>query len=221
MNRRSGQNGTIVVQSGYYRVRWRMDVDGQGQQARVNMTEKIAPVVLDREGKPKPASQAMRRAAREIVERSGANSEERFNRVVLGEASFRDQAKVYLRWAGTRDRNPIKDLSSVEAALDKWILPAIGDLPLANVNNITVKTLVVKMKQARLSARTVNKYVEYVKQVVASLIDGETGEPIHKRTWNSAVMVVGSRTGAMPRRCGLAVAPRFLWVGIELGRADL
>ena|SRR6266404_7704502 len=77
------------------------------------------------------------------------------------------------------------------------------------------------MKQAKLSARTVNKYVEYAKQVVASLIDGETGEPIHKRTWNSAVMVVGSRTGAMPRRCGLAVAPRFLWVGIELGRASL
>jgi integrase len=188
MNRRSGQNGTIIVQSGYYRVRWRMDVDGQGQQARVNMSEKLAPVVLDKDGNPKPASQAIRRAAREIVERSGANSEERFNRVVLGEASFRDQAKVYLRWAGTRDRNPIKDLSSVEAALDKWILPAIGNLPLANVNNITVKTLVVKMKQAKLSARTVNKYVEYVKQVVASLIDGETGEPIHKRTWNSAVM---------------------------------
>jgi hypothetical protein len=56
---------------------------------------------------------------REIVERSGANSEERFNRVVLGEATFRDQAKRYLRWAGTRDRKPIKDLSSIEAALNK------------------------------------------------------------------------------------------------------
>jgi hypothetical protein len=79
MNRRSGQNGTIVVQSGYYRVRWRMDVDGQGQQARVNMSEKLAPVVLDKDGNPKPASQVIRRAARQIVERSGANSEERFN----------------------------------------------------------------------------------------------------------------------------------------------
>ena len=33
--------------------------------------------------------------------------------------------------------------------------------------------------------------------------------------------MVGSRTGAELRRCGLAVAPRFLWVGIELGRANL
>jgi integrase len=34
----------------------------------------------------------------------------------------------------------------------------------------------------------VNKYVEYIKQVVASLKDGETGEPIQKRTWDSSVM---------------------------------
>src|SRR5882757_310378 len=190
MNRRSGQNGTIVVQSGYYRVRWRMDLDGQGQQARVNMSEKLAPVVLDKEGNPKPASQAVRRSAREIVERSGANSEERFNRVVLGEASFRDQTKAYLRWASTRDRRPIKDLSSIEAALNKWILPAIGDMPLGNVNNITVKPLVDTMKKAKLSAKTVNEYVKYVKQVVGSLRNGETGEPIHQRKWDSAVMDV-------------------------------
>src|SRR5216684_3337745 len=29
MSRRSGQNGTIVIQSGWYRVRWRMDVEHQ------------------------------------------------------------------------------------------------------------------------------------------------------------------------------------------------
>jgi len=167
-----------------------MDLDGQGQQARVNMSEKLAPVVLDKDGNPKPASQAVRRSAREIFERSGANSEERFNRVVLGEASFRDQTKAYLRWAGTRDRRPIKDLSSIEAALNKWILPAIGDMPLGNVNNITVKPLVDTMKKAKLSAKTVNEYVKYVKQVVGSLRNGETGEPIHQRKWDSAVMDV-------------------------------
>jgi hypothetical protein len=42
---------------------------------------------------PKPASQAVQRLAREIVERSGANSVEHFNRVVFGEVSFRDQTK--------------------------------------------------------------------------------------------------------------------------------
>lgn len=43
-------------------------------------------------------------------------------------------------------------------------------------------------KTCSLSARTVNKYVEYVQQVVASLKNGETGEPIHVRKWDSGVM---------------------------------
>jgi hypothetical protein len=33
--------------------------------------------------------------------------------------------------------------------------------------------------------------------------------------------LVGSRASAILRRFRLAVAPRFLWVGIELGRASL
>jgi len=185
MLRRSGQNGTIVVQSGFYRVRWRIDVEGQ--EERVNMTAKVAPVVLDKEGDPKPPSPAVRRKAREIVEQSGANSKQQFNRVVLGGVTVREQANAYLHRAVTRDREPIKDASSVEAALNKWILPAIGDMPLGDVNNITVKPLVDKMKKS-LSARTVNTYVEYIQQVVASLKDGETGEPIHRRKWDSAVM---------------------------------
>jgi integrase len=185
MNRRRGQNGSVVVQSGFYRIRWRMDVEGQGK--RINMSAKIAPVVLDKEGKPKLASPEVELKGRQIVEKSGANSEERFNRVVLGETTFRDQAKAYLHWAVTRDREPIKDASGVKAALNKWILPAIGDLPLRNVNNVTVKPLVDKMKKA-LAARSVNTYVEYIQQVVASLRDGDTGEPIHRRKWDPSVM---------------------------------
>jgi integrase len=185
MSRRSGQNGTVVIAGNWYRVRWRMDVEGQ--EKRINMNEKVAPVVFDRNGEPKLPSAEVERKAREIVEKSGANSEQHFNRVVLGEVSFRDQAKVYLRWATTRDREPIKDSSSIEAALNKWILPAIGDLPLGNVHNITVKLLVTKMKQS-LSARTVNKYVEYIEQVVASLKDGRTGEPVHPRKWDPREM---------------------------------
>ena len=185
MSRRSGQNGTVVIAGKWYRVRWRMDVESQKE--RINMNEKVAPVVFDKSGNPKPPSIDVLRKAREIVEKSGANSEDRFNRVVLGETTFRDQAKTYLHWAQTRDREPIKDTSSIEAALNKWILPEIGDVPLGNVHNITVKPVVDKMKRS-LSARTVNKYVEYIGQVVASLKDGRTGEPIHPRKWDGSVM---------------------------------
>jgi integrase len=185
MNRRSGQNGTVVIAGNWYRVRWRMDVVGQEQ--RINMNEKVAPVVFDRSGKPKPPSSDVLRKAREIVEKSGANSEERFNRVVFGETTFRAQAKTYLQWVQTRDREPIKDASSIEAALNKWILPEIGALPLADVHNITVKPLVDRMKKS-LAARTVNKYAEYIGQIVASLKNGRTGEPIHRRKWDRSVM---------------------------------
>jgi integrase len=198
MSRRSGQRGTVVIAGKWYRVRWRMDVEGK--EERFNMNEKVAPVVFDKNGNPKPPSTDVLRKAREIVEKSGANSEERFNRVVLGEITFRDQAKKYVRWVQTRDREPLKDTGSIEAALNKWILPEIGDLPLGNVHNITVKPLVSKMKKS-LSARTVNKYVEYVGQVVASLKDGRTGEPIHPRKWDSSVMdlpVVNSKRQRRP-----------------------
>jgi hypothetical protein len=153
-------------------------MDVEGQEKRINMNQKVAPVLFDRSGKPKPPSSDVLRKAREIVEKSGANSEERFNRVVLGETIFRDQAKTYLHWAQTRSREPVKDASSIDAALNKWILPEIGGLPLSDVHNMTVKPLVDNMKKS-LSARTVNKYVEYIGQIVASLKDGRTGEPIH------------------------------------------
>lgn len=185
MNRRRGQNGTVVIRAGWYRVRFRLDVTGQ--EERVYMSEKVAPVAFDKEGNPRPPSQQVRRMARGIVERSGANSEEQFNRVVLGHTTLREQAKIYLRWAETRDREPIRDTSSIEAALNKWILPEIGDLPLASVNNVTVKPLVAKMKKS-LSPCAVNKYIQYVKQIVGSMKDPETGEPIHRRTWDSTVM---------------------------------
>jgi len=160
-----------------------MDVEGQDE--RRYLREKICPI----SGPDKLSASERERKAKVIVERSGANSEQHFNRVVLGETTFREQARVYLQWAVTRDREPIKDAASIKAALHKWILPAIGDMPSGSLNNITVKPVVDKMKKSKsLSARTVNKYVEYIKQVVASIKDGEKGESIHKRTWDSSVM---------------------------------
>jgi integrase len=82
----------------------------------------------------------------------------------------------------------VADLLLYEAEALRLGLGFQPRLPLAKVNNITVKPLVDKMKKANLAAETVNKYVKYVKQVVASLKDGATGEPIHHRKWDSAVL---------------------------------
>lgn len=204
MSRRSGQNGYIERSGRWYVVRWRMDVEGK--EKRRYLRERICPI----SGPGKLSASERERKAKEIVERSGANSEERFNRVVLGETTFREQATVYLQWAVTRSREPIKDATSIRAAFNKWILPAIGDLPLGNVNNVTVKPMVDKMKKSEsLSARTVNKYVEYVKQVVTSLKDGETGEPIHRRRWDSTVMdlpIVNQKEQRRPSLRAIAIS---------------
>ena len=179
MSRRSGQSGTLVRQSGWWRVRFRLDQPGTDK--RTQMSLKVAPVSM-RLSRPE-----LERRAKEIVQNAGTNSEERFNQVVLGEVTFRKQARAHLQNAFTRNRRPLRDTVSIEGAMRKWIFPAIGDLPIALVDNLTVKPLVQKMCASGLSPRTVNKYVEYIKQVVRSL-RAPNGEPVHKRTWDAETM---------------------------------
>jgi len=179
MSRRSGQSGNLVKQSGWWRVRFRLDQ--AGTEVRKQLSVKVAPVSL---GLSRPE---LERRAAEIVQNAGANSEERFNQVVLGEVTFREQAKAYLQKAVSRNRRPLRNTVSIEGAMKKWIYPAIGDLPLRLVDNLAVKPLVEKMCASGLKPRTVNKYVEYAKQVVKSL-KAPNGEPVHKRTWDAESM---------------------------------
>jgi integrase len=110
-----------------------------------------------------------------------------FTEVVLGEVTFKEQAKTYLQKAVSRNRRPLRDTVSIEGAMRKWIYPTIGDLPLRLVDNLSVKLLVEKMCASGLKPRTVNKYAEYIKQVVKSL-KAPNGEPVHKRTWDAETM---------------------------------
>src|SRR5256884_431900 len=90
--------------------------------------------------------------------------------------------------------------------MNKWIYPAIGDLPLAYVDNLTVKPLVEKMSAASLSPRTVNKYVEYIMQVVKSL-KAPNGEPVHKRTWDAETMDLPIVSHSEQKRPSLKAKP--------------
>jgi integrase len=179
MSRRSGQSGTLVKQGRWWRVRLRLDQPGIENRKQLSL--KVAPVRL------KLSKPELERLAAEKVREAGANSEERFNRVVLGEVTFREQAKAYLRKAVSRNRKPLRNTVSIEGAMRKWIYPAIGDLPLALVDNLAVKPLVEKMCVSGLKPRTVNKYVEYIKQVVKSL-KAPNGEPVFNRTWDAETM---------------------------------
>jgi len=187
MSRRTGQNGYIEKSGRWYVVRFWKDVD---DRKRVHVRERICPI--SGAGSLKNAKDRKERAKRIIYE-SGVDSPEYFDKVVRqissGGVTFREQSEICLKHLQTRKREPIGEnyARSIQGAMDKWILPVIGDLRLSDVNSLSVKPLVDKMYSFKLAPRTVNKYIEFVKQVVASLTDVD-GEPIHRRTWNAGLM---------------------------------
>jgi integrase len=161
--------------------------DISDQENRIHVRVRVCPI----SGPGLLSKSERKRKAREIIQTSGVDSAERFNEVVKQEigVTFREQSIVWLRQLQNRKRRPIRDsyAVSIQGALDKWILPAIGSLPLASVDNLSVKPLIEKMSSAGLKPRTVNKYIEHVKQVVESL-KGPNGEPIHNRKWDPETM---------------------------------
>jgi integrase len=162
--------------------------DIPGQEKRVHVPERICLI----SGPGNLSKSARKRRAREIIQASGADSPEYFNEVVKpnpGGITFREQSKVWIEQSQNRKRKPIRERTavSIQGAMDKWILPSIGDLPLGSVDNLSVKPLIEKMCGSGLTPRTVNKYIEYVKQVVESL-NAPNGEPVYNRKWNAETM---------------------------------
>jgi integrase len=82
--------------------------------------------------------------------------------------------------------NPSKPatIAGWEQTLNAWLLPNIGEKPLADVTNKVLRELVGKMTAAKLSAKTIVSYTQVVKLVVASAVN-ENGDQIHPRVWNN------------------------------------
>src|SRR5260370_15730647 len=116
--------------------------------------------------------------ANEIVAASGVNDAQTFVETSNG-TTFREQVVWFLNHSMNRKRNPIKPatIQSWQNCADKWLNPNLGDIPLSSVNNATVKTLVAKMHEARLSPKTITNYVGLVKLVVGSALD-KNGEQL-------------------------------------------
>jgi len=185
MSRRSGQSGTIVKQGKWVRVRFRLDIPGQYDRKQLN--EKICPT----SGPGKLTNPQIERRAQEIIASFGANSEQHFNEAVVGTSlTFRDQSKIWLKQATTRKRRPIRQGSvpTIQSALDKWLLPNLGDLAVSDVDNATVKAVVEAMDVVGLSPKSISNYVQIVKSIVASLRNPKNGEPIYHRKWDADFM---------------------------------
>jgi integrase len=127
------------------------------------------------------------RKARKIIAASGADSEEHFNKVEainLG-STFKQQSEWWLNHAETRKRRPVKPRTLVgwRTALNKWLLPELGSVPLVQMDNLAMKQLVTKLSQSGLKPNTIRDYTNVVKLVVASALN-DRGEQVCPRKWN-------------------------------------
>ncbi len=176
---RRGQVGTIAVSGKWYVVRYWRYSPGQD---RIHASEKICPTDIKAPGFLPKGDR--RRRANEIVAASGINDVQKFVEANNG-VTFREQAKWYLDHSKNRKRKPVKPatMTTWECCVDKWLNPNLGDLPLASINNGTVKTVVAKMHEAGLSPKTISNYIGLVKLVVASAIDNN-GDELFPRKWN-------------------------------------
>jgi integrase len=181
MSRRSGQSGHIEKNGNWYVVRFWMDVPGQ--EKRKHMCVKISPI----NGLGSLTKPERERKAREIIAESGADTPECLAHAegISSGVTFRQQAAWWINHVQQRKRKPIAPatVESWQGCLDVWILPNLGDVPLASVGNLALKGLVEKMVEAGLSPKTVNTYSQVVKSVVASAVN-EEGEQLFPRKWN-------------------------------------
>jgi hypothetical protein len=82
--------------------------------------------------------------------------------------------------------NPLEQttIDTRRYALDKWILPSLGNAYLAELKNPQLKALVDKMVAQGLAPSTIRDYTQIVKAVVASAINDD-GEEMFPRKWNA------------------------------------
>jgi len=177
MSRSCGQCGSIEQKGDWWHLRyWADTVKGRSHRSQ--------PICLA-VGKGKKTKSEARRLGKEWLVKQGINSEEHLEKAVGPMLGFREQSEAWLHKLRTRNRRPIPDSSvpSIRSALDCWLLPYFGDMPLNEVNNNALRGLVKKMI-GTLSAKTINTYTTMAKEIVESLLD-EDGEPIYARKWNS------------------------------------
>ena len=118
------------------------------------------------------------------MQQAGVNSVETFN-ATRGE-TFRERADAFLREAATWRRDAVKPatLATWESCLAKYLNPAIGELPLISITNGALKQLVASLDKSGLGARAIQLYTGFMKLVIASAVDPDSGEQLYPRKWN-------------------------------------
>ena len=126
-----------------------------------------------------------RQKLREHLDAIGVNTKQSFVENTSPATTLRQQAEVWITALPTRRRRPVKPatIHGWRHALDKWVLPNLGDKLLSEVSNGALRTLVEKMASAGLGPQSIIAYSNVVKMVVASAVNDE-GDQLYPRHWN-------------------------------------
>jgi integrase len=126
-----------------------------------------------------------RQRLRDYIQREGVNSKDAFHQNTAPGTTFAEQAEKWIAGLPTRRRKPVKPatIQTWRYALDKWLLPTIGDALLAEVGNAAMKKVVEKLFEAGLAAQSIVSYTRVIKLVLASAVTKD-GEQIYPRKWN-------------------------------------
>jgi integrase len=103
--------------------------------------------------------------------------------------NFKTQSENFLNAIQTRRREPATESTvvSYRSALNAHILPTLGSMNLAKIENGTLKALVVELSNKGLKAATITKIIAVVKLVIASAVD-QNGNQLFPRVWNNDFM---------------------------------
>jgi len=191
MSRRVGQNGNVFVKSkcklrrcdhqkGLCPKYGRYWKDQPGQHERLRVVISLGSVTQT----------VAERNLRDHIRKTQVDFPETFVEVTSPTTTFKRQAEWWLdemragRIVSRKKRKPIKPATLVgyQAAVN-WLNEAIGSMALADIKNEVAKQLVIKMKAAKLSDKTVVNCFQVVKAVLASAVSSE-GEQLHPRNWN-------------------------------------
>lgn len=179
MSRRVGQAGSVFQQP--HQAAWSSSAPTYGRFWIDSPTGRRRRVItLGR----CPTRTAARRKLRDIIDREGINSVQTFTQTTSG-TSFRQQAETWIASLPHRRRRPVKAATiwGWRQALDKWVLPCIGNMPLSEVSNAALKKLIETMAAGGLGPKTIVNYILVPKMVLASVVNAE-GEQLYPRKWN-------------------------------------
>ena len=201
MSRRRGQNGYIEKSGRWFVVRFWQDVAGQEKRALVRV--RICPV----SGAGRLNASERKRRAREIVQESGADTVEHFERIVLSNTgiTFGEQADKWFALMSNPRRIGKNGLPTSKGTLDTWdgiverCKTEFGNLPLRSLvqDQQPVADFITKLVTEPLpktgkpaDAKTIKNHFGVIKAVVASAKDKGTRKQLFPVAWDNDVLLM-------------------------------